>query len=155
MYTKYISLYYGTYLLYCLRYSSSVNCIRFPMKCCINGENIIRLLCLTAKLLKFEIQKCGQILCAHKPYFLMPGHICRLQSYNLEETFHCRIFSLLIISLSYSIFSEYTKLNLSQRVLELSPSYLHSPELIRGNFPLQKNFNYWLYHQVMKNSLNT
>ena len=20
--------------------------------------------------------KCGQILCAHKPYFLMPGHIC-------------------------------------------------------------------------------
>ena len=45
------------------------------MKCCINGENIIRLLCLTAKLLKFEIQKCGQILCAHKPYFLMPGHI--------------------------------------------------------------------------------
>ena len=23
-----------------------------------------------------EIQKCGQILCAHKPYFLMPGHIC-------------------------------------------------------------------------------
>ena len=44
------------------------------MKCCINGENIIRLLCLTAKLLKFEIQKCSQILCAHKPYFLMPGH---------------------------------------------------------------------------------
>ena len=27
------------------------------------------------KLFKFEIQKCGQILCAHKPYFLMPGHI--------------------------------------------------------------------------------
>ena len=24
--------------------------------------------------LSFEIQKCGQILCAHKPYFLMPGH---------------------------------------------------------------------------------
>ena len=23
------------------------------------------------------MQKCGQILCAHKPYFLMPGHICR------------------------------------------------------------------------------
>ena len=44
------------------------------MKCCINGENVIRLLCLSAKLLKFEIQKCGQILCAHKPYFLMPGH---------------------------------------------------------------------------------
>ena len=27
------------------------------------------------KLFKFEIQKCGQILCAHKPYFLMLGHI--------------------------------------------------------------------------------
>ena len=24
---------------------------------------------------KFEIQKCGQISCAHKPCFLMPGHI--------------------------------------------------------------------------------
>ena len=24
---------------------------------------------------KFEIQKCGQILCAHKPCFLIPGHI--------------------------------------------------------------------------------
>ena len=45
------------------------------MKCCINGGNVIRLLILSAKLLKFEIQKCGQILCAHKPYFLMPGHV--------------------------------------------------------------------------------
>ena len=45
------------------------------MNCCINGGNVIRLLFLSAKLLKFEIQKCGQILCAHKPYFLMPGHI--------------------------------------------------------------------------------
>ena len=44
------------------------------MKCCINGWNVIRLLFLSAKLLKFEIQKSGQILCAHKPYFLMPGH---------------------------------------------------------------------------------
>ena len=45
------------------------------MKCCINGGNVIRLLSLSAKLLKFKIQKCGQILCAHKPYFLMPSHI--------------------------------------------------------------------------------
>ena len=41
----------------------------------MNGRNYIRLLFLSAKLFKFEIQKCGQILCAHKPYFLMPGHI--------------------------------------------------------------------------------
>ena len=45
------------------------------MKFCINGENLIRLLYLSAKLFKFEIQKCSQILCAHKPYFLMLGHI--------------------------------------------------------------------------------
>ena len=44
------------------------------MKCCINGGNSIRLLVLSMKLLKFETKKCGQILCAHKPYFLMPGH---------------------------------------------------------------------------------
>ena len=44
------------------------------MKCCIYGKNYISLLFLSAKLFKFEIQKCGQILCAHKPYFLMPGH---------------------------------------------------------------------------------
>ena len=45
------------------------------MKCCVNGRNYISLQFLSAKLFKFEIQKCGQILCAHKPYFLMPGHI--------------------------------------------------------------------------------
>ena len=45
------------------------------MKCCISGGNIIRILFLFTELFKFEIQKCGQILCAHKPYFLMPGHI--------------------------------------------------------------------------------
>ena len=44
------------------------------MKCCINGGKVIRLLFLSAKLLKFEIQKYGQLLCAHKPYFLMLGH---------------------------------------------------------------------------------
>ena len=49
------------------------------MKCCINGRNVIRLLFLSATLLKFEIQKCGQILCAHKPYFLMPGHILGIE----------------------------------------------------------------------------
>ena len=50
------------------------------MKCCIHGGKFIRLLFLSAELSKFEIQKCGQILCAHKPYFLMLGHI--------YQTFH-------------------------------------------------------------------
>ena len=49
--------------------------MRFPMKCYINGVNCITFLRLFIKLFKFEIQKCGQILCAHKPCFLMPGHI--------------------------------------------------------------------------------
>ena len=47
------------------------------MKCCINGGKVIKLLHVLIKLFKFEIQKCGQILRAHKPYFLMPGHIYR------------------------------------------------------------------------------
>ena len=57
------------------------------MKCCMNGGNVIRLLFLSVKLLKFEIQKCGQILCAHKPYFLMPGHILSVvhQKFNARE----------------------------------------------------------------------
>ena len=53
------------------------------MNLCINGENFIRLLFLSAKLFQFEIQKFGQVLCAHKPYFLMPSHIrmcCKLLS---------------------------------------------------------------------------
>ena len=45
------------------------------MKGCMNGENFIALLFLLMKLFKFENKKCGQILCAHKPYFLMLGHI--------------------------------------------------------------------------------
>ena len=54
------------------------------MNCCINGGYFIKLLHVSIKLFKFEIQNCGQILCAHKPYFLMPGHIwcidCKLLS---------------------------------------------------------------------------
>ena len=50
------------------------------MKCRINGGNFIRLLFLLTELFKFEIQKCGQILCVHKPYFLMPGHIYNMYS---------------------------------------------------------------------------
>ena len=45
------------------------------MNCCINFVNFIRLLLLSTELFKFEIQKYDQILCVHKPYFLMPGHI--------------------------------------------------------------------------------
>ena len=47
------------------------------MKSYIYGVNYIRLLRLLIKLFKFEIRKCGQISCAHKPCFLMLGHIYR------------------------------------------------------------------------------
>ena len=50
------------------------------MKCCINGGKFIRVLFLLTELFKFEIQKCGQILCAHKPYFLMPGHMLTMST---------------------------------------------------------------------------
>ena len=46
------------------------------MKCYINDKNFISLLLLNTELFKLEIQKYGQILCVHKPYFLMLGHIC-------------------------------------------------------------------------------
>ena len=54
------------------------------MKSCTNHVNFTRLLWLLIKLFKFEIQKCGQILCAHKPYFLMPGHIFRITQQPLN-----------------------------------------------------------------------
>ena len=52
------------------------------MKCCINGRNYSRLLLLSTKIFKFEIQKCSQSLCGHKPYILMLGHI---YIYNLDQ----------------------------------------------------------------------
>ena len=61
MYTKYCK-----YLPNCIIYLQSVSCMRFLINGCISGEKFIRLLCLHEKLFNFEIQKCGQILCAHK-----------------------------------------------------------------------------------------
>ena len=57
----------------------------FPVKCCINDVNFIRLLLLSTELFKFEIQKYGQILCVHKPYFLMPGHLNMTSTYILVQ----------------------------------------------------------------------
>ena len=76
MYTKYTYSCYSKYLPYCIRFSKSVTCMRFLINSCINGKNCVRFLCLHKKLFNFEIQKCGQILCAHKTHFLMLGHIC-------------------------------------------------------------------------------
>ena len=54
------------------------------MKCCIKCRNFIYLLFLSTKLFKFEIQKYAQILCAHKPYFLISGHIYAHISYHFS-----------------------------------------------------------------------
>ena len=59
------------------------------MKCCINDVSFIRLLLLTTELFKFEIQKYGQILCVHKPYFLMPGHICISSLIHVSSPCRC------------------------------------------------------------------
>ena len=88
MYTKYTYPHYGVYLHYCIRFTKSVNFIRFPMNSCINGENCAGLPCVCMKLFNSEIQKCGQILCAHKPYFLMPGHIY-IHTYSIVEDRVC------------------------------------------------------------------
>ena len=70
------------------------------MKCCINGKNFIRVPLVLIKLFKFEIQKYSQILCAHKPYFLMPDHIYRhllvlIVGINLKT--ECSSYTLLIL----------------------------------------------------------
>ena len=59
----------------CIRFTKSVNFIRFPMKSRINDKIVLDSHVYTQSYLIFEIQKCGQILCAHKPYFLMLSHI--------------------------------------------------------------------------------
>ena len=75
MHTNYTYSCYSKYFPYCIIFSKSVTCMRFLINSCINGKNCVRFLCLHKKLFNFEIQKCGQILCAHKTHFLMPGHI--------------------------------------------------------------------------------
>ena len=75
MYTKYTYLHYFNYLNFCVSYTSSVNCIRFPIVNCTINKSFIDTLCLDKKLLTFKVDKSCQILCAHKHCFLMPGHI--------------------------------------------------------------------------------
>ena len=77
MYTKYTRLYKTEYLHCCTSYLQSASCTRLCRNDCISGDKFVKIPCLHKKLFNFEIQKCacGQILCAHKTHFLMPGHI--------------------------------------------------------------------------------
>ena len=58
-----------------IQYTSSVNCIKFPMVCYTSSKSFINKLCLGTKLWNFKVQIRSQILCAHMPYFLMLVHI--------------------------------------------------------------------------------
>ena len=44
------------------------------MPFCLTEENYVQIECLEVKLLTIKVSKIGQILCAHKPYFLMLSH---------------------------------------------------------------------------------
>ena len=75
----------------CIRYSKPVSCIRFPMKCCINGKKCVRILSLFKKLFNFKIQKCGQILCCK--YIALVELISYSNYYfNLLRLTHVRVF---------------------------------------------------------------
>ena len=74
MSTKYTPLYYSNYLYFCVSYINSVNCIEFPILCSTSCKHFVDIPCLDTKLWNFKVQTSGQILSAHKPYILMPGH---------------------------------------------------------------------------------
>ena len=75
MCTKYIPSCYSTYRTFCISYQSSVNCIKLLIVYCSSCKSFIGQLRLDTKLWNFKVKECGQILCVHKPYFLMPRHI--------------------------------------------------------------------------------
>ena len=54
-----------TYLTLCVRYTSSVNCIKYAIVCYTSCESSIDKLCMDRKLWNFKFQKGSQILCTH------------------------------------------------------------------------------------------
>ena len=75
MCTKYTPSHYCVYLIFCVRYASFVNCIKFPIVFNSSGKSFVDKLCSNKVIQPQSPQKSSQILCAHKPYFLIPGHI--------------------------------------------------------------------------------
>ena len=55
VYTKYTTLHYFNYLTVYVSYTSSVNCIGFPIVSCTISKSFIDTLCLDKKLLKFKV----------------------------------------------------------------------------------------------------
>ena len=87
MYTKYTPSHYFNYLTFCKWYTSSVNFKAEAIVCCIGTISFIGKLCLITKLRNLS-QKSGQISCAHKHRFLMPGHkchsVCSILDYSMS-----------------------------------------------------------------------
>ena len=79
------------YLLYCSTYLSSVNSTRFAMKCYINGDNFIRVTMFIDEVIQVWNPKMCSNLCAHKPYFLMPGHKYRFTSIYTDKRMQVHI----------------------------------------------------------------
>ena len=75
IYTKYTCLYYGMYLLFCMCYPKSVNCIKFLIDCCIYDDILDMIEMTDKKLLHVKLSKSGQILHVDKTCFPRPGHI--------------------------------------------------------------------------------
>ena len=61
IYTKYTCLYYGKYLLFCMCYPQSVNCIEFFMDYCIYDDILDTIQITDKKLLHFKLSKSGHI----------------------------------------------------------------------------------------------
>ena len=73
IYTKYTCSYYGTYLLFCMCYPTSVSSIEFLMDFCTHDDILDTIWSTDKKLLHFKLSKSGQILRVDKTGFPRPG----------------------------------------------------------------------------------
>ena len=74
IYTKYTCLYYGTYLLFCMRYPKSVTFTEFLMDVCIYLDILKMIQVTDEKSLHFKLSKSGQILRVDNTCFPRPDH---------------------------------------------------------------------------------
>ena len=83
IYTKYMCLYYGMYLQFCVWHPNSVSFIEFLMDFCIYDDTLDAIRITNKTLLHFKLSKSGQILRVDKTCFPRPGHI---YFYPLKQT---------------------------------------------------------------------
>ena len=75
IYTKYMCLYYGKYLQFCVCYLKSVSFIEFLIDLCIYDDTLDVIRITDKKLFHFKLSKSDQILCVDKNCFPRPSHI--------------------------------------------------------------------------------